>query len=61
MPGVTLFHRFELMRNWADRGTIDLERAAPSERKATNMHLHACLGRALARMVLAGAGLHAAK
>lgn len=61
MPGVTLFHRFELMRTWADRGTIDLEHAAPSERKSTNMHLHACLGRALARMVLAGAGLHAAK
>jgi hypothetical protein len=49
------------MRTWADRGTIDLEHAAPSERKSTNMHLHACLGRALARMVLAGAGLHAAK
>jgi hypothetical protein len=61
LPGVTLFHRFELMRTWADRGSLDLERAAPSERKMTTMHLHACLGRALARLVLAGAGLHAAK
>jgi hypothetical protein len=61
LPGVTLFHRFELMRIWADRGTLDLERAAPADRKPTNLLLHACLGRTLARMVLAGAGMHAAK
>jgi len=61
LPGVTLFHRFELMRIWADRGSLDLERAAPADRKPTNLLLHACLGRTLARMVLAGAGMQAAK
>jgi hypothetical protein len=61
LPGVTLFHRFELMRLWADRGTLDLERTAPADRKVITTLLHACLGRTLARMVLAGAGMHAAK
>jgi len=61
LPGVALFHRFELMRIWADTGVMDLERAVPAERQATAEHLHVCLGRSLARMVLAGAGLHAAR
>jgi hypothetical protein len=60
-PGVTLFQRFDLMRRWADRGLIDLERAAPADRPATAERLHACLGRALARLVVAGAGMQAAK
>jgi hypothetical protein len=61
LPGVVLFPRFDLMRRWADHGMIDLERAPPAERASTADRLHSCLGRFLARMVLAGAGLQAAK
>lgn len=56
MPGVMLFHRFELMRVWAADGQIDLERTPKAERRQAVEVLHACLGQALARQVLAGAG-----
>lgn len=56
LPGVNLFHRFELMRDWVDHGGVDLERAERNAREKTADTLHACLGRALARMVLEGAG-----
>ena len=55
MPGVLLFHRFELMRLWANDGQIDLERTPRGERKRMGEALHACLGAHLARMVAAGA------
>jgi acyl-CoA thioesterase I len=55
MPGVLLFHRFDLMRNWASEGQIDLERAPKADRKRMVEVLHMCLGQHLARMVLAGA------
>jgi len=55
MPGVILFHRFDLMRNWANEGQIDLERTAKADRKRVGDLLHACLGAHLARMVAAGA------
>jgi len=55
MPGVILFHRFDLMRNWANDGQIDLERTAKADRKRVGDLLHACLGAHLARMVAAGA------
>ena len=54
MPGVMLFHRFELMRNWANDGQIDLERTPKAERQRVADTLHACLGSQLARMVMAG-------
>ena len=55
MPGVALFRRYDLMRNWANDGQIDLERTPRADRRNTVQTLHACLGAALARMVLAGA------
>lgn len=55
LPSVVLFHRYELMRDWAESGRIDLERAGSDERAAANRMLHACLGESLARLVLAEA------
>lgn len=51
-PGVVLFRRFELMRNWANEGQIDLERTARSDRKRVGEQLHACLGQHLAKLIL---------
>ncbi len=55
MPGVVLFHRFDLMRTWAGEGQLDLERTSKADRRRTVEALHTCLGMHLARMVLAGA------
>jgi len=51
--GALLFDRYALMREWAEAGEIDLESAAPAERPAVAARLHACLGQALARTLLA--------
>ena len=51
MPGVVLFRRFDLMRGWAGEGGLDLERTSRPDRQAAIETLHACLGRALARLV----------
>jgi len=53
--GVTLFHRFDLMRAWANEGRIDLEKVAKAERGKAVAELHSCLGHTLARFLLAGA------
>ena len=53
MPGVVLFHRFDLMRGWANDGGIDLERTSRSDRDKAVATLHACLGRHLARLIAA--------
>jgi acyl-CoA thioesterase-1 len=55
MPGVALFHRFDLMRAWANDGRIDLERTPKADRDKALEGLNACLGKALARFVLSGA------
>jgi acyl-CoA thioesterase-1 len=55
MPGVALFHRFDLMRSWATDGHIDLERVKKPDRDAAVALLNTCLGRTLARFVLNGA------
>lgn len=55
MPGVVLFHRFDLMRAWANDGRLDLERAPKAEREQVLEELNACLGQVLARFVLSGA------
>jgi hypothetical protein len=55
MPGVTLFHRFDLMRTWANDGRIDLERAPQANRAKALDELNECLGQALARFVVSGA------
>ncbi len=55
LPGVALFHRTALMRDWAETGAIDLERTPKADRPAAATRLHACLGRALATLLLADA------
>jgi acyl-CoA thioesterase-1 len=55
MPGVVLFHRFDLMRAWANDGHIDLERTPKADRAKALDALNECLGQALARLVLNGA------
>jgi acyl-CoA thioesterase I len=55
LPGVALFHRFDIMKDWADDGAIDLERTPKVDRPAAAARLHACLGREMERMLLQGA------
>ena len=55
MPGVGLFHRFDLMKAWVDDGKMDLERTPKADREKALDELNACLGKALARFVLSGA------
>lgn len=57
LPGTLLFHRFDLMRSWANAGQIDLERTPKADRRKAVETLHACLGASLARVVVAGARL----
>lgn len=52
LPGVVLFPRFELMQDWADAGTLDIENVPPAEALAAVGTLHACLGTILADMIL---------
>jgi hypothetical protein len=54
MPGVALFHRFDLMRNWANEGRIDLEHTQKADRDTALDELNGCLGKALAQFVLSG-------
>ncbi len=58
VPSVTLFRRFELTQEWVSSGQIDLERVGKDQRDKTIARLNTCLGEALARYVLAGAGEH---
>ena len=53
-PGVALFSRFDLMRGWAEGGGVDLEHARRAERLLDARRLQVCLGRVLARDILAG-------
>ena len=55
LPGTLLFHRFDLMRGWANAGQIDLERTPRADRHKAVETLHACLGASLARVVVAAA------
>ena len=55
MPGVALFHRFDLMRVWANDGRIDLERTPKADRDKVLEELNVCLGKVLARFVLSAA------
>ena len=54
MPGVALFHRFDVMRAWANDGRIDLEHAQKADRDKALDELNECLGKTLARFVLSG-------
>jgi acyl-CoA thioesterase-1 len=55
MPGVVLFHRFDIMRDWMHEGRIDLEKTPRAEREKAISLLNTCLGVTLARFVLNGA------
>ena len=57
MPGVVLFHRYDLMHAWANDGQIDLERTPRSDRQKVIETLHACLGKHLARLIIDSAHL----
>ncbi len=57
LPDAALFHRYELTRAWALQGRIDPERATTDARAAVLARLNTCLGQALARYVLSGAGI----
>jgi len=50
---VALFRRYDLMRHWAETGEIDVEQADKRDRDHTAERLRACLGEALAKLVLA--------
>ncbi|HUZ64918.1 MAG TPA: hypothetical protein VMU82_14530 [Acetobacteraceae bacterium] len=55
LPGVALFHRFELTQDWADTPALDLDAAGTRARRLAVVHLlNVCVGRALARMVIDG-------
>ena len=56
LSGVTLFHRFDLMRGWAEAGVIDIERTPRAQRPAAIARLQACLGERFARLLLRDAG-----
>ncbi len=56
-PGALLFHRFDLMRYWANEGQIDLERTPKGQRLKAVEALHSCLGSSLAYMIAAAARL----
>ncbi len=56
MPGVILFHRYDLMHSWIHEG-LDLERTSPRAEKAAVARLHACLGMTLGRFLLNGVGV----
>lgn len=55
LSGVVVFHRFDLMHDWANEGRIDLERTSRAQRGAMIALLNTCVGEALARFVLNGA------
>jgi hypothetical protein len=55
-PGSSLFHRFDLTQLWVNNGQVDLERASRDQRDETIVRLNTCLGEALARFILGGAG-----
>lgn len=58
-PGVALFPRLELTRYWVDEGSFDLEAAHRSAVAAMARARESCIGEALARFVLSGAGVAA--
>lgn len=56
--GVPLFDRLAIMQYWNESGTFDLNAATKSEDMA--QHVHDCIGRALAALVLEAAHLNVA-
>ena len=54
MPGIGLFHRFDLMHSWVDGGMLDLERTAVAEQPGAMVLLNRCIGQALGRFIVNG-------
>jgi acyl-CoA thioesterase I len=52
--GAALVPRYDLMRHWVDTGALDLERAPRGDRAAALERLNACLGEAVAQMIVRG-------
>jgi lysophospholipase L1-like esterase len=52
--GAQLFNRWLIMKNWAETGRLDLERAPRNQRASVADELHDCLARALTGFVLEG-------
>ena len=44
---VPVFHRYELMRHWAEAGVIDLRTKETDKRRKLAAKLYDCLGRAM--------------
>lgn len=55
VPGVVLFRRYDLMHDWVRDGRLDLERASAAEAPKVSAALQACVGEALAKLILSGA------
>ena len=52
---VAVFHRYGLMRHWADAGVLDLRIRESEERRRLAARVYDCIGRALADFVSRGA------
>jgi hypothetical protein len=52
--GAQLFNRWLVMKNWAETGRLDLERAPRDQRVTVADELHDCLARALTAFILDG-------
>lgn len=52
--GAAFFNRYEVMRAWADAGTVDVERAPRDRRTAEIDRLNDCLARALGAFIRNG-------
>ena len=52
---VAVFHRYGLMRRWAESGVLDLRTRESEERRRLAARVYDCIGRALADFVSRGA------
>ena len=48
---VPVFHRYGLMRSWAEGGVLDLRTKESNKRRRLATRLYDCLGRAMADLV----------
>lgn len=55
--GINLFRRYDLMRHWAEEGSIDVERAGSRGQGSEQDRLHDCLAKQLARLIQGGIAL----
>jgi hypothetical protein len=53
---VPVFHRYGLMRYWAESGVLDLRTRESEKRRRLATRLYDCIGRAVADFVIRGGG-----